>query len=273
MTRSAWSVIESRVVGKSSDPDLCEDVIVTTESYVAIIDGATDKSGRTDDGVTPGRAAAAACARALEGLSATASGDEAVRAMSQEVAGLRAVGEVDAPSAAVCVVSLARREVWQVGDVAFAIAGNPSAAPPLKRIDAVVAAARAAYTSALLAQGMSVEEVARRDPGREFVLPLLRAQHVFRNQPGAYGFGAIDGHEVPGELIRIEPLPAGEVEVILHSDGYPRTWPTLVEAEEGLAELLARDPLCIAELEGTKGILPGNTSYDDRAYLRVRATG
>ena len=57
--------------------------------------------------------------------------------------------------------------------------------------------------------------------------------------------------------------------VVLASDGYPRILPTLAASEEALAGLLAADPLCIGPLCGTKGVRPGNVSFDDRAYVRL----
>lgn len=51
-------VIEYRITGKSREPDRCEDAIAITECYVAVIDGATDTSGRLINGRTPGKAIA-----------------------------------------------------------------------------------------------------------------------------------------------------------------------------------------------------------------------
>ena len=61
-------------------------------------------------------------------------------------------------------------------------------------------------------------------------------------------------------------------EVVLATDGYPTPAPTLTQAEAELAALLARDPLRIEKAApGTKGRRPGHASYDDRAYVRLRA--
>ena len=42
---------------------------------------------------------------------------------------------------------------------------------------------------------------------------------------------------------------------------------TLEETENHLFMLLERDPLCIHDLRGTKGVRPGNQSFDDRSYI------
>jgi hypothetical protein len=53
------------------------------------------------------------------------------------------------------------------------------------------------------------------------------------------------------------------------SDGYPVIGPTLAESESTLARLIGLDPWCVKELAGTKGVLEGQVSFDDRAYLRI----
>jgi len=74
---------------------------------------------------------------------------------------------------------------------------------------------------------------------------------------------------VPDSLIVVHPLPENVGQVILASDGYPDILPTLVASEAHLARLLTRDPWCVNELRGTKGVAEGQISYDDRAYLRL----
>jgi hypothetical protein len=41
----------------------------------------------------------------------------------------------------------------------------------------------------------------------------------------------------------------------------------LAETEKYLFNLLDKDPLCIHELRGTKGVINGNQSFDDRSYI------
>jgi len=84
------------------------------------------------------------------------------------------------------------------------------------------------------------------------------------------GFGAIDGQDVPQRFIEIIPVKPGE-EVVLATDGYPQLLPTLRETEEALAQDLLRDPLRIGQHKATKAVAPGQTSFDDRAFLRFKA--
>lgn len=56
---------------------------------------------------------------------------------------------------------------------------------------------------------------------------------------------------------------------VLASDGYPFLHPTLKESEEALARQLADDPQNISSFVATKGLVEGNNSFDDRAYIRL----
>jgi hypothetical protein len=105
------------------------------------------------------------------------------------------------------------------------------------------------------------------------ILPLLRLQALLRNRPrgAALTHAGIDGRPVPPGLIEEWTLAADENSVVLASDGYPRLFMTLGETEEYLMRDLAHDPLRIGQHKTTKGLLPGNVSYDDRAFLRIDA--
>jgi hypothetical protein len=71
-------------------------------------------------------------------------------------------------------------------------------------------------------------------------------------------------------LVVVHPVPDGIDELMIASDGYPVIGETLATSESELALLLEKDPWCVAELAGTKAVLPGQVSFDDRAYLRIR---
>ena len=58
-------------------------------------------------------------------------------------------------------------------------------------------------------------------------------------------------------------------EVVLASDGYPFLLPTLRDSEEALARQLKDDPQNLSFFLATKGIVEGNLSFDDRAYVRL----
>ena len=56
---------------------------------------------------------------------------------------------------------------------------------------------------------------------------------------------------------------------MLASDGYPTLLPTLHESEKALAQHLTDDPQNITDFIATKGLVDGNVSFDDRAYIKL----
>ncbi|MEH1168962.1 hypothetical protein V6V47_26620 [Micromonospora sp. CPCC 205539] len=176
------------------------------------------------------------------------------------------------PSAAVTVYSRARREIWQIGDVGFTYRGLPaSVGQPRKRVDRVAASFRAAVLAAEAAAGtINMDRAVEADPGRLAARALTGRQGALRNSIGPYGYAAIDGRPVPPSLVVVHPVPDGIDELMIASDGYPVIGETLAASESELASLLAKDPWCVAELAGTKALAPGQASFDDRAYLRIR---
>ena len=56
---------------------------------------------------------------------------------------------------------------------------------------------------------------------------------------------------------------------VLASAGYPTLLPTLRDTEKALAKQLADDPQNIRSFVATKGLVEGNKSFDDRAYVRL----
>jgi hypothetical protein len=268
-------VHESFLAGKHGDPGRCEDAIVRTPGYVAVIDGATTEAGPGIGGVTPGRFAADVLARGIEQLDPDADAGGAIGELSRALArALTAEGAGPGALASACVLiaSARRREVWRFGNSTFVVAGRTYPQPwPLAEVPARL---RAYYLRALLRLGATTpEEAARRDPGQELIAPMLRVEHVFRNAPdaGELAFAAIDGRDVPEALIERVPIPPGS-EVVFASDGYPLAAPTLAEAEDYLRSSIAEDPLRIDRHPEVRGVAEGQISYDDRAYVRFSVT-
>ena len=142
-------IVEQFVLGKSGDPQVCEDSIVVTAEHVAVIDGATDVSGRRYGSAAGGWWAMAACRDAVQQLPHDVDPHLAVAAMTSELAARLGSGltAAERPSAAVTVYSRARREIWQIGDVGFSYSGLPaSVGQPRKLVDRVAASFRAAVS-------------------------------------------------------------------------------------------------------------------------------
>lgn len=270
------NIIEQLVEAKSRDGRESEDVIFSSPAYAAVIDGATDKTGRTFAGLPGGLFAARSILRTIASLDAGLDIRSFVDGLSQGL--VEDIARVapgfdprtdDGPSAALVVYSPARREVWRVGDASWAADGAVHLGD--SPIDRATASARAAFLRARIIQGVPVERLRAHDEGRAFIRPLLDMQHAFRNVDAPdepFGFGAIDGRPVPDRYLEAWPVPDA-VEIILASDGYPALFPTLSQTEAQLCSEIERDPLRIGRFPATKAVAPDATSFDDRAYLRL----
>jgi hypothetical protein len=268
-------VVERFIAAKSGRSEDCEDGIVVTSWLAAVIDGATDKTGDRYEGMTGGQLALTACSEALQSLDSPVSPDEAMDSMSEALAKRLPSGlsPGERPAAAVSIYSAAHREVWQLGDVGFWYGGlDESRIRPQKIVDRYASELRAAFLRAELASGADPAWLAQHDPGRAAITGILAYAGVFCNNPGAgdWAYGGINGWPVPPGLVKIYQVPSRITELVLASDGYPRILSSLRESEDLLARLLTEDPLCIGQLRGTKGVTPGNESFDDRSYLRLR---
>jgi hypothetical protein len=268
-------VVSQFLVAKTGEAEECEDGIVVTEDFAAVIDGATDTTGRRYSGITAGRYAMLACAGAIRMLNAKADAETAISHLTEILAENLPLNSPpgENPAAVAVIYSEARREIWQIGDVGFWYAGVPDGGvKPRKTIDRYAADIRAAVLRAELANGADPATLAQADPGREAILSLLTHQSIFCNNAGAgeWAYAALDGRPVAFDLVTVQPVPDDVNTVVIASDGYPVILPTLQASEELLASLLSEDSLCIGSLLGTKGVFPGNASYDDRAYLSIR---
>jgi hypothetical protein len=266
-------VIERSIIAKTGTTKDCEDGIVFTEHFAAVVDGTTDKTGRRYNDLAGGRFAMLILTEAIAHLPRDVEANRAIELLSAALAKYLPLNLTpeDLPSAAVAIFSNARREVWQVGDVGFWFCGQ-SHDQRRKQVDRINISMRAAILFAELMRGTTLEQLTQHDPGREAIMPLLSRQALFANNAdgGQLAFGVVDGRPVPISLIDVTHVPSDATELVLASDGYPQLYSSLAEAEANLAKLLISDPLCIGPLAGTKGLRPGNISFDDRAYLRVR---
>lgn len=240
---------------------------MVTSELAAVVDGATTSGDVTYPlgGVElpGGLVAAQLVSEVLAHLPATVSPREAVDQLSAAFRSQWPNAEGPLPAATVAVYNACRREVWRVGDCGVRIDANLHRR--VMRVDAVNAEFRAAFLKSFPVAERA-EQAAR---ARALIVPLLERQHRFANRSGDLGYGVINGSQVPDEFIEVFDVPSTSAEVVLCSDGYPDWSGTLRAAEDTLADLLRRDPLCVDDLLGTKGVSPGMTSFDDRAWLRL----
>lgn len=279
-------IIESCIIGKKS-PEACEDGMVVTDDFIAVIDGSTSKTPKhLNPDMKNGRYAMMLISEYIqEELKADASVDDFCQGVTayiyNKVYEKLGVEErlkehpEERLTASAILYSRTRNEVWMVGDCQAIIAGKlyENGKPYEEKI--------ARKRVELIAQGLSPAEA------RKQIEPLLiKAMLSGQNQT----YTVIDGFPVYREGVKIVELkmkPASSSietyfqeqpkpvlspnEVVLASDGYPFLMQTLAASEAALAEQIANDPQNIRSFIATKGIVEGNKSFDDRTYIRFLA--
>lgn len=269
-------IIEKSCISKYEDESRCEDGLFISPDYIAVVDGVTSKGKYPwPGGRTSGRYARDILLTALATLPGDADARSAIGILNAALAKacapqreMLAKQREDRPQAAVILYSVRRREIWAFGDCQCLI--GDQFYDHSKSIDNIVAEMRCFYNQTELLDGKTTEELLARDTGRAFILPLLRRQLVYANGEGPYAYDILDGFPIHPERIIVHPVPAG-TQVVLASDGYPQLKGTLKETEEVLSQVLTEDPLCISLYKGTKGLVKGNRSFDDRTYVRFVA--
>ena len=276
-------IIESCIIGKKS-PEACEDGMVVTDDFIAVIDGSTSKTPKhLNPDMKNGRYAMMLISEYIrEELKADASVDDFCQGVTayiyNKVYEKLGVEErlkehpEERLTASAILYSRTRNEVWMVGDCQAIIAGKlyENGKPYEEKI--------ARKRVELIAQGLSPAEA------RKQIEPLLiEAMLSGQNQT----YTVIDGFPIYREGVKVVALKTKPVsssietyfqeqtkpvsspnEVVLASDGYPFLEPTLAASEAALAEQIANDPQNIHSFIATKGIVEGNKSFDDRTYIR-----
>ena len=278
-------IIESSIIGKKS-PEACEDGMVVTDDFIAVIDGSTSKTPKhLNPDMKNGRYAMILISEYIrEELKADASVDDFCQGVTayiyNKVYEKLGVEErlkehpEERLTASAILYSRTRNEVWMVGDCQAIIDGKlyENGKPYEQEI--------ARKRVELIEQGLSPAEA------RKQIEPLLiEAMLSGQNQT----YTVIDGFPIYQEGVKVVALkvkPASSSietsfqdylkpvsspnEVVLASDGYPFLKPTLADSEAALAHLIAHDPQCIHDFIATKGLVAGNKSFDDRTYIRFR---
>lgn len=285
-------IIESSIIGKKS-PEACEDGMVVTDDFIAVIDGSTSKTPKhLNPDMKNGRYAMMLISEYIrEELKADASADDFCQGVTayiyNKVYEKLGVEErlkehpEERLTASAILYSRTRNEVWMVGDCQAIIAGKlyENGKPYEQEI--------ARKRVELIEQGLSPAEA------RKQIEPLLiEAMLSGQNQT----YTVIDGFPIYREGVKVvsvsdscsvqDSVPASDSvpcsdsvsasgtifvsssEIVLASDGYPFLEPTLAASEVALAEQIANDPQNIHSFIATKGIVEGNKSFDDRTYIR-----
>ena len=280
---NTMKIIESNIIGKKSQ-EACEDGLVMTDDFIAVIDGSTSKTPKhLSPDMKNGRYAMMIISEYIQQeMKADATVDEFCEGITAYIYNkvyqpmgieeqLRLHPE-ERLTASVVVYSNHRKEVWMVGDCQAII--NRKLYDNSKPYEQEIAQKRVE----LIAQGLSPAEA------RKQIEPLLiEAMLSGQNQT----YTVIDGFPIYREGVKVVALKMKHAsnsietyfqeqtkpvsspnEVVLASDGYPFLKPTLSASEAALAEQIANDPQNIHSFIATKGIVEGNKSFDDRTYIR-----
>ena len=291
-------IIESSIIGKKSQ-EACEDGMVITDDFIAVIDGSTSKTPKhLNPDMKNGRYAMMLISEYIrEELKADASVDDFCQGVTayiyNKVYEKLGVEErlkehpEERLTASAILYSRTRNEVWMVGDCQAIIDGKlyENGKPFEEKI--------ARERVELIEQGFSPAEA------RKQIEPLLiKAMLSGQNQT----YTVIDGFPIYREGVKVvsvsdsssvqdsvspsdscsvqdpvscsdsasasDTIPSSSSEIVLASDGYPFLKPTLAASEAALAEQIANDPQNIRSFIATKGIVEGNKSFDDRTYIR-----
>ena len=291
-------IIESSIIGKKS-PEACEDGMVVTDDFIAVIDGSTSKTPKhLNPDMKNGRYAMMLISEYIrEELKTDASVDEFCQGVTayiyNKVYEKLGVEErlkehpEERLTASAILYSRTRNEVWMVGDCQAIIDGKlyENGKPYEEKI--------ARKRVELIAQGLSPAE-ARKQIEPLLIKAMLSGQNLT--------YTVIDGFPIYREGVKVvsvsdscsvqnsvsssdscsvqdtvscsdsvsasDTIPSSSSEIVLASDGYPFLKPTLAASEAALAEQIANDPQNIHSFIATKGIVEGNKSFDDRTYIR-----
>ena len=285
-------IIESSIIGKKS-PEACEDGMVVTDDFIAVIDGSTSKTPKhLNPDMKNGRYAMMLISEYIrEELKADASVDDFCQGVTayiyNKVYEKLGVEErlkehpEERLTASAILYSRTRNEVWMVGDCQAIIAGKlyENGKPYEQEI--------ARKRVELIEQGLSPAEARK-----QIEALLIEAMLSGQNQT----YTVIDGFPIYREGVKVvsvsdscsvsDTVPASDSvpcsdsvsasgtffvsssEIVLASDGYPFLEPILAASEAALAEQIANDPQNIHSFIATKGIVEGNKSFDDRTYIR-----
>lgn len=261
-------IIEKLIKGKSENKALCEDMLLVTDDFIAVIDGVTAKGRRLFNGESGGKAAAKAVYDAIKNFSPDITVSEAVQNITEKVSALYDKNEEKGGAAAgVIILSIARKEIWNIGDCQCIINGEKYLHE--KEIDRVLSEKRAEILENAIKNGATEEGLLKNDVGREAIFPQLKEQHKYANTDGTFGYAVFNGTPVPESLIITYKLTKGDT-VVLASDGYPVLCETLAESEALLQKELSENPLCYKTYKSTKGLNPKNSSFDDRTYIKIK---
>ncbi|KOE70292.1 hypothetical protein RO04_04125 [Aggregatibacter actinomycetemcomitans] len=275
--------IDYFIQGKGSPGEknnqICEDGLFFNDHYLAVFDGATDKSGKKYDGKKGGRVSRDIIQDVFQSLPPNTDKKVVLQKINEKFKEFyNKNSDMDfeknplfRPTATLIWYNLDSNELVAIGDSKARIDGvnyNDEA----KYVDVLNSALRVKILKDLK---LTPEQIEENDLGRFYIMPLLQRQSEFQNNPNApkaFQYWAIDGFNIPENELKTWKFDKKPKVIELSSDGY-ETYAreaTIESYENQLKSELQSDPLRI-ENPSTKGVIKGNYTFDDRAILIYRS--
>jgi glycerophosphoryl diester phosphodiesterase len=253
-------IVESLIIGKKNK-ETCEDGIVVTDNFIAVIDGSTSKTPvRISPDMKNGRYCMLLISQFIENMRKDINLNQFCKEITNEILSIykhTPGGIIDYEShpekrlCASCIIySKYQKEIWMIGDCQCMVNGvyYDNNKPDEERI--------AKKRVDLIKQGYSANSA------RQIIVPeLVKSMEEGQNK----SYSVIDGFNIFMPGIKIIKASG---EIIMASDGYPFLKGTLADSERLLQTHLHNDPQNIDEYIATKGLVDGNVSFDDRSYIR-----
>lgn len=273
-------IIEQNICGKTEDSH-CEDALVATSNFIAVIDGSTSKSKLPllSNGYRSGKMAADLVTNIIQVMPAKTTIQQFVEKVNRtfqinyaqyypaNIVQDMYVHKENRWTCSTVIYSRHEQAIWMIGDCqALLVHANGSTLQLTneKPYEQMLALQRSTYLHTQLLSGkVTISEIRKHDSGRDQILPAMLQE--MRNQNVTYA--VLDGFDIFWPGIKIIPHIQC-AEIVLASDGYPLLFPTLQESEKYLQQCLTEDPLMIDKHPATKAWMEGATSFDDRAYIR-----
>lgn len=263
-------IIEQSIIGKHNAEE-CEDGIVATDNFVAVIDGSTSKTAKHINAtMSNGRYCMNIIADYIRKMDANTSLENFCNGITNTINALYPTAYnrfKEHPEERLCASAIIYsnhcKEIWMIGDCQCMVNGKLYTNG--KPSEDVIAAKRAAVfgNEQTIHPDMTKDGHIIHDYARDSILPELIASMQEENET----YAVIDGFPIYKKGIKVISI-ASPAEIVLASDGYPFLCSTLQKSERKLEKQLANDPYNINTFKATKGLMAGNVSYDDRSYIR-----
>lgn len=267
-------IVEKFVQGK--DSKTCGDLILINKDFISVIDISTSKSVKSFSSTPYINTYKKIISDTLSEVDAKSDPGLLFSAISKAIYNSYAASRVedylidhpmDRFSASMIVYSNYHNEVWSVGDCQCRY--DHKNYTQHKKIDVFLSEIRSTFLEMEILHGKSVEALLINDTGRDYIYPLLCNQYLYQaNSQHRFSYRVVDGFDIPNKFIKRFKI-LGDT-LIMASDGYPLLFDTLSETESYLNVQLKEDPLFIGKHKSTKGYYPGNQSFDDRAYIKIK---